>query len=178
MEKPEVPLEQAQEEIAHHAHESGLSWVMGVALTAAVLAGLAAVTALMAEHHANEAMISQIKASDQWSYYQAKGIKAAVLETRTALLAAMKTQAGRDDEKLKRYSEEQKEIYDEAKGLERESQHHLRRHVPLSRGVTMFQVAIAVAAISALTRRKGYWWLAIGFGVAGLGFLTWGLMIP
>jgi hypothetical protein len=178
MEKHEIPLEQAQEEIAHHAHEAGPSWIMGVALTAAVLAALAAVTALLAEHHANEAMITQIKASDQWSYYQAKGIKSAILKTRIAMLGAMKAQDSQAAEEVKRYAGEQEEIEKEARDFERESQHHLRCHVPLSRGVTMFQLAIAVAAISALTRRKGYWWLAIGFGLAGLIFLTWGIAIP
>ncbi len=47
MESPEVPLEQTQEEIAHHAHESLESWIMGVALTAAILAACAAITALL-----------------------------------------------------------------------------------------------------------------------------------
>jgi hypothetical protein len=176
---PEVPLEQAQEEIAHHAHESGLSWIMGVALTAAVLAGLAAVTALLAEHHANEAMISQIKASDLWGYYQAKGTQLGNLETKVALLAALGKKPDPEDQK-KRIHHEQKQadLKEKAEELERESRHHLQCHIPLSRGVTMFQVAIAVAAISALTRRRGYWWLAIGFGLAGLVFLIWGIATP
>ena len=45
METPEVPLEDAHEEMTHHAHESGEPWIMGVALTAALLAVLAAITA-------------------------------------------------------------------------------------------------------------------------------------
>ena len=53
---------------------------MMVALTAALLSVLAAITALFASHYANEAMIEQIQASDQWSFYQAKGIKSVVLE--------------------------------------------------------------------------------------------------
>jgi hypothetical protein len=175
---PEVPLEQAQEEIAHHAHESAERWIMGVALTAAVLAGLAAITALLAEHHANEALIKQIQASDTWGYYQAKGIKSAILQTRIAQLAVTNTKDTKAEQDVKRYAEEQDTLFHKGKELEADSEHHLACHVPLSRGVTMFQVAIAVAAISALTRRKGYWWLAIGFGLAGLVFLTWGIAIP
>jgi len=30
MERPEVPLEQSQEEIAHHAHHSTEKWILGV----------------------------------------------------------------------------------------------------------------------------------------------------
>jgi hypothetical protein len=69
MEHPEVPLEQSQENILHHAHVAPESWIMGVALTAALLAVIAAITALMAEYHANEAMILQIQSSDQWSFF-------------------------------------------------------------------------------------------------------------
>ena len=62
---------------------------MGVALTAALLAVLAAITALMAEHHANEAMMLQIQSSDQWNFYQAKSIKASLLTTKAELLKAL-----------------------------------------------------------------------------------------
>ena len=75
MERPEVPLEQTQEEITHHAHTSGERWILGVALTAAFLAVMAAIAALLAEHHANEAMLERIKSSDHWSEFQANSIK-------------------------------------------------------------------------------------------------------
>jgi hypothetical protein len=82
MERPEVPLEQSQEDIAHHAHHATEKWILGVALTAAFLAVLAAITSLMAEHHANEAMLDQIRSSDKWSFYQAKSIKANLFNTK------------------------------------------------------------------------------------------------
>ena len=72
---PEVPLENAHETIEHHAHGSSEPWIMGVALTAAVLAALAAVTALYAEHFATEAMLERIQANDKWSESQADSTK-------------------------------------------------------------------------------------------------------
>ena len=72
---PEVPLEHANETIEHHAHGASEPWVMGVALTAAILAALAAVTALYADHFATEAMLEQIQASDQWNEFQATSIE-------------------------------------------------------------------------------------------------------
>ncbi len=86
MEHPEVPLEQSQEEIAHHAHHATEKWILGVALTAALLAVLAAITALLAEHQANEAMLDQIRSSDKWAFYQAKSIKANLFTTKIELL--------------------------------------------------------------------------------------------
>ncbi len=82
MEAPEVPLENTQEHIKEHARESGEKWILGVALSTAIFAAIAAIASLLAGQHINEAMISQIQASDHWAYYQAKGIKAGVLEPR------------------------------------------------------------------------------------------------
>ena len=96
MERPEVPLEQSQEEIAHHAHHATEKWILGVALTAAFLAVLAAITSLMAEHHANEAMLDQIRSSDKWSFYQAKSIKANLFTAKIELLRALGQSRGRE----------------------------------------------------------------------------------
>ena len=85
MEQPEVPLERLHEHVRHGAEHGYEPWISWVALTTAILAVLAAITGLLAGTHANEAMMSQIQASDQWNYYQAKSIKAAVLETKMSL---------------------------------------------------------------------------------------------
>jgi hypothetical protein len=175
MEDPEVPLEQVHEDIHHHAGH-GEKWTLGVALTAAVLAGLAAITALLSGHHANEAMIEQLRASDQWSFYQAKGVKAAVLNAKTDLVSALgKSPEPKDREKAADYKQEQEKISAEAKEMETSSRAHLHSHVIFARGVTLFQVAIAVSAVSVLTRRRAFWFLGIGFGVVGVGFLIQGL---
>ncbi|MGD0898323.1 MAG: DUF4337 domain-containing protein [Thermoguttaceae bacterium] len=179
MGKPEVPLEGAQEQISDHARESSETWIMGVALTAAVLAVLAAVTALLAEHHADEAMLLQIRASDMWGYYQAKATQLEILEAKRALLEALgKTPDPETQRKQAHHKDKQADLKAEAEKLQEESKHHLEAHGPLSRGVTMFQVAIAVGAISVLTRRKGFWYLAFGFGLAGVAFLVRGIAMP
>ncbi len=64
MEEQEVPLEDLHEQIAHGAHASQKRWVSRVTLSTAILAALAAITALIAGDHANEAMIEQLEASD------------------------------------------------------------------------------------------------------------------
>ena len=180
MEEQEVPLERLQEEIHHHAQgEDGTAqWIMGVALSSALLAALAAVTALMAGHHANEAMIEQIQASDQWSYYQAKGVKAGVLGSKIDLLKAFEKEPSESDHvKLSEYKKDQDEIRERAEEKEKASKSHLNHHVVLARGVTMFQVAIAIGAISVLTRRRRFWFVSLGFGFLGFIFLIQGLLI-
>ena len=176
MDTPEVPLEHAHETIEHHAHGASEPWVMGVALTAAVLAALAAVTALYAEHFATEAMLEQVRASDQWTEFQANSIKEKMVEANKNLLKHLKNESDPEVEaKLAEYKKKKEEVKEKAIEFEKESTRHLREHVPLSRGLTMFQVAIAVGAISVLTKRRAFWFLAILFGVIGVGFLIWGL---
>src|ERR1700722_20672221 len=119
MEEPEVPLEKSQEDIHHRATHAKTRWTLGVALSSALLAGLAAVCSLLAGHHANEAMVDQIQSSDKWAYYQAKGIKAAVLGSKIELLEAEgKAVAESDRRKLADYKKDQVGI--SAKATEKE----------------------------------------------------------
>src|SRR4051812_25778835 len=117
MEAPEVPTEHLHEEIHEHASKSG-GWIMQVALSSAVTAALAAVAALKAGHTANEAMVAQIESADQWNYFQAKSIKAALLRSKIDILSAMgKPVPEKDSAKAREYENEQEEIKREAERL-------------------------------------------------------------
>jgi hypothetical protein len=175
MEEPEVPTEHLHEALHHHAGAGRPGWTLGVALSSALLAGLAAVCSLLAGHHANEAMVEQIQSSDKWSYYQAKGIKAAVLESKLELLEAEgKPVADKDRKKIATYKQEQEEISAAAKEKEHAAEAHLRRQVIFARGVTLFQIAIAIGAIAALTSRRAFWFVSLAFGGLGIFFLAQG----
>ena len=173
MEEAEVPLENLHEEIHHSAEHSGERWISGVALSTAILAVLAAIAGLLSGMHANEAMMSQIESSDQWSYYQAKSIKASVLDAKIAL-ANSPNEA--DSQKRDRYEKEQEEIKVEAEHKTAEAKSHFHQHEVLARGVTLFQIAIAVAAISALAKKRRFWIVSMLFGMAGCVFLVLGLV--
>lgn len=172
MEEAEVPLEGLHEEI-HHRAEHGERWISWVALSTAILAVLAAIAGLLSGMHANEAMMSQIESSDQWAYYQAKGIKAAVLDAKISLSG---NGTEEDKTKAERYQDEQKEIQKEANAKQNEAKSNFQQHEILARGVTMFQIAIAIAAISALTKKRRFWIVSLFFGIAGSVFLIQGLM--
>ena len=179
MEEMETPTEKMEEEIHDLAQEMREPWVMGVALTSALLAVLAAISALLAGHHINEAMIDEIQCSDQWAFYQAKGIKAEVLETKLALLAALgKAPAGaKESAKLTEYRHDQGAIKKEADEKRKSSDHHLRQHNALAPAVTLFQVAIGAAAISVLTRKRWFWWLSLILGLLGVVAMIHGLVV-
>ena len=173
MEEAEVPLESVQEHIHHSAEHGRERWISWVALSTAILAALAAIAGLLSGQRANEAMVDQIEAADQWAYYQAKGIKAAVLDAKMSLSAEPNEQ---DKTKAERYQEEQTEIQKEAKEKQEKAKAYFEQHETFARGVTMFQIAIAVAAISALTSKRRFWIVSLVFGLVGCVFLGLGLL--
>ena len=168
MEEAEVPLEHLHEQVKEHAEHSGATWISWVALSTAILAVLAAIASLLSSEYANEAMMNQIEASDQWSYYQAKSIKASVLDAKMSLAG---TPNESDQSKRDRYEKEQEEIKSEAEHKEAAAKSNFHKHEVFARGVTMFQIAIAIAAISALTRKRRFWIVSLLFGAAGCAFL-------
>ena len=173
MEEAEVPLEQLNEHIQHSAEHGGESWLSWVALSTAILAVFAAIAGLLSGSHANEAMMSQIEAADHWAFYQAKGIKASVLDAKMSLSG---TSTEQDHAKAERYLEEQTEIQKEAKDKEQEAKQNFHQHEVFARAVTMFQIAIAIAAISALTRKRRFWFVSLCFGAVGSVFLVLGFV--
>jgi hypothetical protein len=169
MEEAEVPLEPLQEQIHYSAERSEETWISWVALSTAILAVLAAIASLLSGQHANKAMMSQVEAADQWNYYQAKSIKAAVLDAKISLAGAP---SEADQARRERYEKEQEEIKLEAQRKQAAAESNFHRHEVFARGVAMFQIAIAVAAISALTKKRLFWMVSLLFGCAGCFFLA------
>ncbi|MBB5636317.1 hypothetical protein HDE68_002205 [Pedobacter cryoconitis] len=172
MEEIEIPTEHLHETIAEKSEEAlkgnENKWIMYLAISTALVAVFAAIAGLMAGHHSNEALIEQIKASDQWAYYQAKGIKAEIRSLRVN---------GTDDAaKIAQYKKEQQEIKKIATAHEKLSEDHLDKHVSLAKAVTLFQIAIAISAISILTKRKSLWYLGLLFSLAGIFSFLYGII--
>src|SRR5450756_2527021 len=122
-EGPEIETETLTEKIHEQVEHEGGALLKRIALSTALFAALAAIAALKAGATVNEALVLkteaarlQAEASDQWAYYQAKGIKAAVAEaSRTAWLAIAKEPPAEYAQKHERY-------------LEAVSYTHLRAH--------------------------------------------------
>lgn len=176
----EVPLEKLQEDIHHAAHESSsgahsekstgpFTFTLMGALLSAILAVFASIAALMSGHYADEAMLSQIKSSDQWSYYQAKGIKSSIAEVKVFFAPPAKAKAF--ESTMERYKKEQAEIKIKADGLQEEAFSQMHKHSVLAKSVTFFQVAIALTAIAVLARRREFLWVSFALGVVGVFFL-------
>jgi hypothetical protein len=169
--------------IEHEAHH-GVALSQQVAIFTAILATLGAIVSYLGGHTQNEALYYKNEAvyfrtqeSDQWAYYQAKGIKEEIANSELVNATDPKRiEALKAD--LKRYGDEKADSQQKAKDLELQSEdankhaeHALHPHEKLALAMTLIQIAISAASITALTRKK---WL---FGLAGLsaagGILVW-----
>jgi hypothetical protein len=187
-EHPEIETDKLHEEIQEKLEEHGGSFLRNVALTTAISAAVAAISALQAGHTVNEALSLKMDAaryetaaSDQWAFYQAKGIKGAVAQATAATWQAVgKTPPPELEANARRYAAEQDSIKDKATELEHkrdEASHEadalLHRHVFFANAVALLQVAIALGAVAALTRIRVVWILSILLGLAGLALFAW-----
>lgn len=182
MEEIEVPTEHLHEEIQEKAEEKRERWTLYLALSTALMAVLAAVAGLLAGHHANEALVERVKASDAWNFYQSKSLKQEIAVTTGKVLQAVAPAhpgaAGAaslaTNPDIARYDKEKEDIKKQAEEHERLSEAHMNKHVPLSGAVTAFQIAIAISAIAILTRRKTLWFAGLALTAAGIIFFLIG----
>lgn len=166
-------------EVEHVAHHGGDDFTSRLAVLTAVISTIGAVFGYMGGHsqnaallYKNEASIQKTAASNQWNYYQAKSNKQNLAELSVVLTS------GDDKEKFRqevgRYQQEKVEIKAAAEKLEqaaedanKKSELEMHVHGRWAMGTTLLQVAIALAAIALLTRKR---WMLLGvYGSTALG---------
>ena len=121
----------------------------------------------------NEAAIKKTEASDQWNFYQAKSNKQNLAE----LGATLATGKASDDYRteVERYKKEKEKIMADARALEQasrdadtKSDESMHVHHRWAQSMALIQIAIALAAITLLTRQKWLQWMAYGAGIGSL----------
>ena len=181
-------------EEAHERHEQlrkGHDFV--VPLAAAIIAVLAALGTLFAHHRSisalaakNEAILAQSKASDQYTYYQAKRIKYTIY---AALLSADVAKDAKGRAELASVADhEQKSslvILADAKRLEHESEtkqasseRTLTSFETLEIATTLFEIAIVFVSISALGGARILLYIGGAMSVVGVVYAIVGLLQP
>ena len=190
-ETPEIDTDTLRETIDREIEHESSGLLRRIALSTALLAALAAIAALEAGSTVNEALVLktestrlQAQASDQWAYYQAKAVKAAIAQgsenTWTALGKAPPPHLA---ERAAKLAGDEAAIAARARALEAERDRRsaeadrlLHHHHLFAQSVALFQVAIALGAIAALTRRRIAWIGSMTLGAAGCGFLALALL--
>ncbi len=170
----------------HGAGKGGFNLPQMVAIFTAILATIGAIVSYQGGHtqneallHKNDAVLKKTEAANQWSYYQAKGTKQNLSELSAALATEPEKRAKYESEVL-RYKGEKEEIKKVAEGFEKQSlaadeasKHALSPHNKLAQAMTLIQIAISLASICVLTRRR--WMLGLAGVAAAGGLLYWAL---
>ncbi|PJI97022.1 uncharacterized protein DUF4337 [Acidovorax sp. 69] len=153
-----------------------------VATVGAIFSYMGGATQATAGLMKNDAAIKKTEASNQWNYFQAKSTKQSLAELARDLTPAEPEKA-KYQGKIDRYEKEKNDIKTVAEKLEadahafdQQSEGQMHQHHRWAQATTALQVAIALAAIALLTRKK---WLeygmygvaAVGLGVGALAFL-------
>ncbi len=170
-------VEELKEELHSQKEEQAKNsaWINKVAISTGIFATFAAIAALQANFLGEEGMANQIKAADQWAFYQAKSTKWQIQTSAATILQSFgKPIPANIKGKSAQLDQDKTEIYDRAKDLEKESHTYFERHQTMAYAVTALQVAISLSAIAVLLRRKVLWYLGIGLAVFGMGFMLLG----
>jgi len=163
-----------------------------VPLAAALLAVVAAIASMLSNKSAtealtlkNQAIFLRTEASDSYNFFEAKSIKEhvyeAVFDANPALASGARAKlsaiAAREKKEKAPILERARAQEEHAKAVNERSERFARAHEVMEGGVTLFEVAIAVVSISALTSST----FLIGFGAAaaagGLAVLLYGLTL-
>ncbi len=170
---------------AHHVSNNQMSQY--IAIFTAILSTIGAVISYQggatqneAMLYKNEAVLKKAQASDQWNFYQSKAQKEHLMEL--ALEIAPKDRKAHYQEQIDRYNGEKKKIQAEAEALDEaskqadeKSERLMHPHHQLAQAMTLAQIAISLASITALTRRR---WLFGAAAIAAAGALVlWGMAL-
>jgi hypothetical protein len=175
------------------AEEKKEAWLNYLALSTVIFAVCATLSTFKGGGFSTRSVMSQSQASDQWAYFQAKGIKSYLYElqaekmelelqglqrtTQKETVAAYKDKIADYRKKIAKYEGEKAEIQEKAKKLESirdESQLHSKA---FGVAVIYLQIAILLSTIAGLLRKKQVWYLGMATGALGLVSFADGFLV-
>ena len=180
------------------AQERAAWWIKWVAATTAVVSALAAFGSVRSQgfanealFHSNQAVLYQAQASDAWNEFQANSLKRHANENSAAELRALGLGTGAAEQRATaleeavrdKYRPTQDALEPKARDLEGqrdrerlEADAFRARKDQTGLAVGVFQGAIGLASVAALTKRFELWVLGVAGGVGGLIYLLLGLI--
>lgn len=162
-------------------------WLGWLALSTAIMAVLAALTTLYMGKFSSRAIMSQGQESDQWAFYQAKSIKEHSFEmSKKTLELQLLSQKGMSSEAteayraiiakyegdIKRYAAERKEIKTKAEEVAARKLKAQEMGGNFAYALIFLQIALMLASISSLTKRKYLWYIALAANVGWIFFFV------
>lgn len=168
-------------------------WLTYLATTTVVLAVLATLSTFYGQKNSTRTVISEIQASNQWNYYQAKKIRSYLFEVqKDSLEVDMKIRGqGLTDEttklleqnmaglssKIKKWEGDMSKIQKRARTLESTRDKALAHSKNFGLAVVFLQMAILLSSISALMKRKPLWIAGLAIGSVGAVYFVNGFLL-
>ncbi len=162
-----------EEQHEQAAHEPSLR---PVSFTISVLAVAVAIVTVMGHRSHTEAVLFQNKATDDWNLYQAHKIRQYDTQLISDLLATLpiRDQAAANKitdsykSHLQKWNDDLTEAQNAAKEDQAEVRYAERRADRFDLGEALLEIALVITSVTLLTRQRGYWYLGIAFGIAGI----------
>jgi hypothetical protein len=199
----ENPLEQVKEEIReleakesqHEAEEKQRARFNNtIALTISVYAVLSAFAGMKESQittasllEMDNAVLSQAQATDQWNFYDSKSLKSDVTKELAQIVPALPSAPSAAQrildgyqKSISDYESDKSHVQAKARGLEQARDQRIKatdelvkQHHKAGLAETFIQIAIVLASVSSLLRRKWLWFGSLGLaGVAVFFLLT------
>jgi hypothetical protein len=176
------------------ADEKKEPWLNWLALSTVIFAVCATLSTFKAGGYSTRSVMSQSKASSQWSYYQSKSIKGYLheLQKEKLELEAAALRGGKGSKEaiaaydkaiasyggsVERYEKEKKEIEAGARALEAARDDASLHSGIFGRAVIFLQIAILLSSIAALLKKKPVWLLSLAAGAVGLVYFADGFFL-
>jgi hypothetical protein len=182
----EVPQPHEKHLEEHAEHDD---FAQRVALVTAVLATIGAVFSYQSGANQNQAVFLknegirlQAQASDQWAYFQSTSTKghlakvAAELATTDAAKQKFLAEAAHEEEKKDKIQKTAEGLEKQSEEKDKEAEEVLKPHERLALGMTLIQIAVALASITVLTRRKWLFWGCLASALGGIGVAVSGFI--
>ncbi len=156
------------------------AWTKYVSLSIVIIAVIASVAAQQAGKYSGKVQMCQAQASDQWNFYQALSIKQHLFEINRQMPKDAGTpealqQQKKFDAKIADYEKRKAEIKAKADALEKTRDDASRMGARLGPAGSCFTIAIAIASICLMTKKKPLW--IISLILACVGILFWSGLI-
>jgi hypothetical protein len=153
------------------------AWTKYVSMSIVVIAVLAAFASQRAGKYSGMVQLNQAQASDQWNFYQAQSIKQHVFEmTRAQLLKTETTpetaaQQKEFEARIAGYEKKKTDIKSAAEKLEKTRDDAAHKGSQIGPAVSCFTIAISIASICLVTKKKPLW--IVSLLLAGVGLIYW-----
>jgi hypothetical protein len=169
-------------------------WMNYLAMTTVIFAVCATLSTFKGGGYGSRALLNQTSASDQWAFYQAKGIKSALTSNQKDNLELQKemltiethskedlskydTKISACESEIKRYESEKIAIKAKAEAFEKARNDCQAHGNQFGLAVIFLQVTILLSSIAGLLKKKPVWYLSLAIGVIGIVFFIDGFFL-